>query len=610
MGYNDAVRRVKGKVHVVYSDAEISKDIEITTNDDSAISHKEEVILQYDTPEIKACTMDGLATMDGTYQMQDFELVQGWWSNTLSGQNGEFIEPYPWLKAEFVPRPIISWIISGDNKLGQYPVDYDLIIYNQADAELARIEIRNNTEMIKEIVLVNPVAQATKIQMILKKWSHGRTKAKILNFFNVVEEIYEGLDLKEFEVLEEIGTGAEIKFGIKSGTTSITILNTDRKFDRGYLKDLAVLDRKVIPYIGIEDNGKVSYTRLGTFYSDEWDVPQNSQWVKAKCVDKLMRLQDKTYNGYPLTENATLYEMAVDVLESVGYTKELYSIDKELKDMVVPKAFLEKQSVWEALESIAIAGMSNIYIARDDTLVIEKEDAVYDIGEYEIKPNRLFDYRRNSKLTNFANLVEVKYTDVQIDEAESDAYEGIHVIDANGELAISVEYSINIADAVLDISPSVGIEIVSFSSGINAGAFVLKNNKADLVVLNIKIKGRRVRLSKQTVTIKDEESIRKYGVQDYKCGESELIQTYEQAEFIGEYVLERLKVMNTSLVIKWRGDPLLETNNIFTCQDRFGDTAKYINKYNRYLYDGGLKQDTKATRIKEGVNVKLDRTKN
>ena len=39
------------------------------------------------------------------------------------------------------------------------------------------------------------------------------------------------------------------------------------------------------------------YTRLGTFYSEEWQVEQDSQWVKCTAVDRLMRLQSQTYMG-------------------------------------------------------------------------------------------------------------------------------------------------------------------------------------------------------------------------------------------------------------------------------------------------------------------------
>ena len=63
-----------------------------------------------------------------------------------------------------------------------------------------------------------------------------------------------------------------------------------------YLKDYLLLDRTVIPYIGIEDeNGTITYEQIGVFYSDEWSVPQNDQWVKLKCLDRLMKFQKMTY---------------------------------------------------------------------------------------------------------------------------------------------------------------------------------------------------------------------------------------------------------------------------------------------------------------------------
>lgn len=144
----------------------------------------------------------------------------------------------------------------------------------------------------------------------------------MLQFFDILEEEYSGSDLIDFEVLEELSSSSESAgYGINSDTASFTLYNKERKFDKGYLRSLLLLNRKVIPYIGIERDGEIDYTKLGTFYSNEWTVPQTDITVKLKCVDKLMSLQLVTYIGFPFTAGTNLYAIGVYIPLLVDFSK-------------------------------------------------------------------------------------------------------------------------------------------------------------------------------------------------------------------------------------------------------------------------------------------------
>ena len=123
MEYSDNPRKIYGKVEITYSDREISGDISAVVSENSEISHPREVFGGYHSPTVKACTMDGNSIMDGSYQMIDKSCVCGWWSGSLCDEHGIFLVP-PYIELSFVMRPIISWLIRGDDKLNQYPVDF------------------------------------------------------------------------------------------------------------------------------------------------------------------------------------------------------------------------------------------------------------------------------------------------------------------------------------------------------------------------------------------------------------------------------------------------------------------------------------------------------
>ena len=118
MGYSDNPRKVFGKVEIIYADEELSRDIMTEESGNSAISHPKEVYHLPSEPTVKACTMDGNATMDGTFQMMDDSVLCGWWSGKLSDADGVFADK-PFIELKFTNRPIIYWKVIGDSKLNQ-----------------------------------------------------------------------------------------------------------------------------------------------------------------------------------------------------------------------------------------------------------------------------------------------------------------------------------------------------------------------------------------------------------------------------------------------------------------------------------------------------------
>lgn len=185
---------------------------------------------------------------------------------------------------------------------------------------------------------------------------------------------------------------ADGNYNIVSDTMTVNIFNKDRKFDKGYLRSLMILDRKLLPSIGIETDGEVKYQPLGTFYSDEWQINQDSQWVKCSAVDRLMRLQKKTYVGFPLTENASLYDIAADILLNIGETADTFVISNDLKSVIVPMAFLPKGTAWDALQEIANAGLCKIYVDREDKINVRSEKETKTKTVIRIDKSNMFSY--------------------------------------------------------------------------------------------------------------------------------------------------------------------------------------------------------------------------
>ena len=588
MKYSDNPRKVYGKVEIVYADEELSRDVKVAVSANSEISHPAEVYKPPYKPTVKACTMDGNSIMDGTFQMMSDELVVGWWSGKLADSSGVFARK-PYIELSFGMRPIVFWRVIGDEKLHQYPVDFTLQ-YKRNGTIVKTDTITGNTEVE---VIVNPkIADITSVRMTISKWNTPNACAKILRFFERVYETYEGKDLLSFEVGEEL-CSLEGNFNINSDSMTVCIYNEDRKFDKGYLRTLMLLDRKLYPFIGIENGGKIEFKPLGVFYSDEWDIPQDSQWVKCTATDRLMRLQIKTYVGFPLVENVSLYEIAEDILTKMGVNPTEYQITERLKDFVVEMALLPKTTGWDALQEIANAGLCKVFIDRENRIVIKCEDDAPVNSRIEINPGNMFSYKSNISLTDFSNSVSVDYCEISIKDDIIDVAESEIRLEPNETKMITIDYTSEVAYPSA-ASNNATVRIISFGSGVNSCTCELRNTTGTAQTTVITVSGNAIDINTRTVTVRDEESIFLYGIVEYSHPTSELVQSHEQAEYMATLLLNRMKAGEGSITAEWRGDPALEVGLAYDSIDRFGDKENLICEYNKFSYDGGLKQETRG----------------
>ena len=591
MGYLENPRKVLGKVEIVYSDTDISSITNVETSSDSAISHPHEVYQTNLAPTVKACTLDGNAIMDGSFQMMDDSCITGWWSGELSKKDGTFDTP-PSLEVFFIDRPIASWMIIGDSKLGQYPVDFTLE-YKLNDTVVETKEITGNTE--SQLKVYTNQSDITSIKITITKWSKGNAVVKLLKFFDMLAETYIGSDLQSFEVNEEMGS-IDANYNLSSDTMTVSIYNKERKFNVGYLKNLLILDRKVKPYIGIEKNGVVEYTSLGTFYSDEWKVDQDGQWVKCTAVDRLIRLQNKIYVGYQLAYKVTLYDIAYDILTKSGFKDKEFIISESLKDTTIPSAFMPKQSVWDALQEIAYTGLCKVFIDREDRInILAETDEPIDTN-LEINPSNMFSYSSNILLTEFANRIAVEYCDVEISEDVVEAASTWITLKAGEVVEVTLDFNLDIAYAEISINTE-NITISNFQAGINACTVTLSNEQDKQRQGTLTVKGNAIDVTYKTLTIQDDDSVRDYGTFEYKHPSSQLIQSSTQAKKLAQTLLARMKAGEGVVTSVWRGSPTIKVGNKYKCRDQYGDINDFTCEYNKITFDGGLKQETRGRKV-------------
>ena len=591
MTYSDNPRKVHGRVDIIYSDSQIASDITAASNSLAVISHPDEVSKGFLEPTVKACTLEGNATMDGTFQMMDDSCVVGWWSNSRCNDNGNFLGTKPYLELSFVQKPIITWLLLGDIKLNQFPVDFTITYYN-GETIVKTDNIVGNDKI--EVKFQPVIEDITCIRLTISKWNTPNACAKILKFYDRLFERYEGDAVQMFEVTEEMGS-AEVNYNINSDVMTVNLYNQNRKFDKGYLRSLMILDRKLIPYLGIEQNGEIEYTQLGTFYSDEWKISQDSQWVTCTAADRLMRLQNKTYIGFPLMLDITLKDIAEDIFEKIGLKHEEFVISDRLAEIVVPYAFMPKSSFWDALQDIANTALCKVYVDRYDRIVIADDDST-EQSDIDINSSSMFSAVSNITLTEFANTVDVEYSEVILTDSFVDAAETVIALEAGESMKISLDYAVDISDAWAE-SDNVNVLLSDFKSGINAGELTVTNVGNGIQRAGIKVTGFAIIINSVTVTAKDEDSIKQFGVTEYNHPATDLVQSYEHAMYIATKLLGKLHAGEGVITTVWRGNPALELGAKYRYTDRFGGENSLVCEYNKYSYDGSLRQETRGRKL-------------
>lgn len=121
---------------------------------------------------------------------------------------------------------------------------------------------------------------------------------------------------------------------------------------------------------------------LGTFWSGDWEVPEDDIYAKTTGLDRLELLRKTNYSTAQVQTDKTLYQLAIDVLTDAGLTAAEYWVDPELQNSVVPYSYFASMPHREALRLIAEASLGQVYMDRTGILRIEGASFLTDKDQY------------------------------------------------------------------------------------------------------------------------------------------------------------------------------------------------------------------------------------
>jgi hypothetical protein len=565
-------RRVLGRCQIDFTDWALDQSLQVSASESANTCWLQQTADGIREVPHKWTSLDGSWVLDGSYrlapgtQAEADRYQMGWWGAQLAGAGGAFLAPYPTLTITHFPRPVHTLRVSGDSARGEYPVDFAIRLYGASDVLLHTETVTGNADMHWALA-IEPVMSVVRQELEITRCSHVGRQAKIVEFFTSIQQTFEIGDLLTISLLEEreVGQGTLPVGVISANEVSVRIRNDDRRFDadnaQSPLYQLLKPNRRVRAWLGgtLPDES-VEWVPLGTYWTVEWQAPDDTVVAELVARDRLELLRKSTYQTSQVLSSVTLYDLADIVLQDAGLAVTDYSLDTALQSIVIPHAWSEPVSHREALRVIAEAALGAVYCDRDGVLRVE---AGLPAGApvLQIGPDLYFRADNPMRPGEVANEVIVETQPLR----PLDALQEVHrsnepvTVPAGQTVIIVARYNERpVIEAVASLEGTVFTAIQSATYYGWGAEITLHNPGGSPEDVTLVIEGRPLKvLNRQRAVARDEDSIVDLGTLRYELSANPLVQTLAVAQQLADAILATAKDPRRDLELEWRGNPAL-----------------------------------------------------
>lgn len=608
------VRRVLGQVTITYSDPGLNEALVITSSGTAYATDEDHTADAIIGSVYKWFSLQN-NVLDGTFHPMSARST-GWWSSTKSDGSGNY-SPSVWLQVVMEEvRPVYDLKVYGDDKLGCYPVDFHVKLYDAEDGLLHDEVVTGNTLWNWTHTLDSTIEDVKKMKLEVSKINLASRSLTITEFFTAYKETYESKDLFEIVVYEERDfSGGTLPIGnVSANEIAVKIKNVDRRFSSGNplspINQLLKKNRKIEAWLGIETpygDGNVLWYKQGVFWSQDWIVPENDIYAETIGLDRLERLRNTEFYSSQVYTNYTLADLAELILTDAGLLTSEYTIDSALDSITIPYTWFGRTTHRAALVEIAEACPGTVYCDHEGRIVI-KPYADASTARTSLTRSKFYNKDQPLAFTEIVNYVEViaqPRTLGSLVEIFNDSED--FEIAAGAKVKRFCIY--NVSDPCMDIATpeftqsGADIHIESWTDYTWATEIEFHNSGASAQsVTGITIDGKILAVTGEKRAVAyDEDSIRINGKQALPSPiTNAFIQTHARAQAIADSLLSSYKNPRRDVVVTSRGYVDLELGdriNVVT----FGDLypVPYTVTTQTITWDGRLRATIKARLIEE-----------
>lgn len=309
---------------------------------------------------------------------------------------------------------------------------------------------------------------------------------------------------------------------------------------------------------------------LGTFWSLDWDSPDDALEATVTARDRLELLRKSTYHPGAVQQNVYLYTLAEQVLQDAGLKSGEYAIDPALQSIVVPWAWLSPTSHREALRIIAEAALAVVYADRDGVIRIESLGSVPDTTVATITAEDYFPPLQSpSRQDQVANEIVVTTQPLRPAATPQEVYRSTTPVSVPAGQTVTVtafytQQPVIEAVASLDAPPA-GVSITAATYYAWGANVTIQNTGAAQASVTVVVTGKPLSVQGgEQVVVRDPTSITENGTLRYEFPTNPLVQTLSQAQAIANALLASAKDPRRDIEVEWRGNPALELGDRMT----------------------------------------------
>lgn len=612
------IRQIKARIRMTWAGPFVDTGLSITSNGENNVSDDLQLADNRTESAYNWLTLEGTSTLDDTFSLfpEPNQTVYevGFYGSAQGDSNGEYTTD-PIINVFLTERPVFGVTVAGENTKGEYPVDFTIRYLNSSVVQHTHA-VTGNTEMLFEYEYYDSAID--QIQLEISKWSEPLTSIKILEFYSSIIRTYEGDVIKSISVLEEkeIKDGTNSIGNISSNECTIELQNIlvdsiKNPFFPGnpasFYATLLKPGRKVEIELGVQLSSSVEYVPYGTYWSGEFNITESSPTVSFTARDRMEDLRKLIYDDNEFTTSITLYNFILNILNSAqAKIPELtWQLDSGFSSFTVQNSYMGRVSYFEALKKSVAAIGGNVYMSKENVLIINAPDELTATGSYSwyIEKSDYFNKNQPSNYEELINRVELKTQPIVAAGSPSNVYlsdDDISIAASETLPPITIEYtSIPVSSATASLTSVSGcsptIDAIDYYSW---GAVVtVRNTIATPGTFKISVSGTEYTLTGATVVSSiDELSILENGNKLYTLPDNHLIQDTGIAQDITDELITTFANPHNDIVVNWRGHPALELGDLFVIPEYQDDTNETYSAFKIYKiqtnFDGGLKQTT------------------
>lgn len=472
----------------------------------------------------------------------------------------------------------------------------EINIYNSAGL-IKELNIENNSKEVIYIDLMN--YEFNKITIKVTEWADSNLPIWINSIVLGYAYLYEDNELIEFTVTEEVDKLVE---ETPTNEFSLTIGDYDKKYDplnpMGITKLLNEDDTSFIPHIGIvEDNGRIRYTRLGTFYFNRINYNENEVTITAyNLMEKLNKNKITNVNNSLNPLNEERYQPIILKGEIASYLTNyiMQNLDRSSVVTIVNKIRMvnnkfESVSFTNFLQNASIID-GIFYINRNEMITIRPIDKK--IVDSITKKELLSDIKyKNIKKIDRLDL-EQNQTSIKDEGTQNTAsnFEATFIMKEKEETFCITSKDITnmygFEDSNLTVTGAISYNIICPSElGMNVNDYMLFVKVKGTIGDEIKISGKYPTVRSSTYN----RIVNKYGNGNNPIEMSNpfydfyLNKDYDDITFSNFFD----KTYSYEVDLDYNGNPTIEAGDYIEVESNYGKVPIFVQKHT-LKYNGGL----------------------